>query len=164
MTAPGGDGNGRRVKVGERDGFSLLELLIAVALAGIVLGLATSSLLGFVNGYRVEAAARVAWSDMQSARMAAIKANQSVSVRLTGGTGYSYSYLDGFSTAHTFSQDFSGDYPGVTISFQGPTTITFDSMGMAQPATPGTNTTVTLRNTAGTRSFLVEWTGEIGSF
>lgn len=150
----------------ERDGprgFSLLEVLITVVLIGILIGLSLPSLAGLLNGYRVDAAAGVVWSDIQSAKMSAIKANQSVSVVLTSAVTYSYSYSDALSNTHTFSQDLSRDYPGVTLSFNGPITLTFNSLGMKQPPTPGTSTTVTVSNSSKTLSFSVNWTGAIGS-
>jgi len=144
-------------------GFSIVEVLAAIALAGVLLGLSLPSFSGFLNSYRVEAAARVVWSDIQCAKMSAIKANQSVSVALTGPSAYSYSYTDGLSVNRTFSRDLSGNYPGVTVSFNGPTTLTFNSMGMKQPPTPGTSTTVTVSGSAKSMSFSVSWTGAVGS-
>ena len=141
----------------------MLEILIVVAMVGILVGLGLPSLAGFLNNYRVDAAARVVWSDMQSAKMSAIKANQSVSIVLTSATAYTYSYTDGLSKTHTFSQNLSSDYPGVTVSFNNVTTLTFNSMGMQQPPTPGTSTTVTVSNPSKALSFSVNWTGAIGS-
>ena len=115
----------------------------------------------FVNNYRLETAARTVWSDVQSAKMAAIKANQSVMVQKLSSTSYTYSFTDGFNQVHSFFRDLNSDGPGVTLAFDGGSPITFFGSGMASDV--GVDRVVTVQNSSGTKSFLVSWTGKIGS-
>ncbi len=140
-------------------GFTLLEIMVAVAILGILVGLSVPSMARFVNSQRLESAARTVWSDIQSAKMAAIKENQSVTVQSTSATQYSYSFVDGFGNTHSFVRNLADECPGVTISMTGATPVTFLGSGIRQP---GQNTTVVLTNSAGTRCFLVAWSGSIG--
>ena len=140
-------------------GFTLLEVLVAVAIVGILIGLAVPGMTGFLNNHRLETAARTVWSDVQSAKMAAIKENQSVILQRTSPTQYSYSFVDGFGNVHSFVRNLADECPSVTITLTGTTPIRFVGSGIRQP---GENTTVTLANSAGTRNFLVAWSGSIG--
>jgi type IV fimbrial biogenesis protein FimT len=143
-----------------RGGFTMVEVLVVLVIGSILTAIAVPSVINFLQKYRLEGATRVIWSDMQSAKMSAVKANQSVSVQLLTSTSYSYSYTDGLAATHSFYRDLSDEYPGVTVGFSTGTSITFRSMGMGQP---GTTKTVTLQNGFGSRSFAINWTGRIES-
>jgi prepilin-type N-terminal cleavage/methylation domain-containing protein len=140
-------------------GFSLLELLITMAIAGILAGLAVPSMAKFLNNYRLETAARTVWTDVQSARMAAIKGNQSVELQTSSTTSYTYIYVDGNNVTHSFFRNLADDCPGATVSLSGSTPVTFPGAGMRAP---GANTKITVQNSSGTREFWVTWTGRIG--
>jgi type IV fimbrial biogenesis protein FimT len=140
-------------------GFTILEVLVTMAIVGILVGLAVPSTARFLNNQRLASAARTVWSDMQSAKMAAIKENQSVTVQRTSSTEYTYSFVDGFGNTHSFVRNLADDCPGVTITLTGTTPVRFLGSGIRQP---GENTTVALANSSGTRNFLVAWTGTIG--
>jgi type IV fimbrial biogenesis protein FimT len=144
------------------NGFTLLELLVALAIVGIVVGIAVPSMARFVDNYRLETAARTVWSDVQSAKMAAIKENQSVTLTLNSSTTYSYSFTDGNGAVHSFSRDITQDCPGVDLSFSGgSTTIVF--LGSGTRVEGAADTTITLSNASGqARAFPVSWTGRIG--
>ncbi len=145
---------------GKSDGFTLIELLIVFVIAISLAVLAVPSVRGFFQKNELETAARVVWSDMQSAKMTAIKCNQSVTVQLLNSTSYSYSYTDALSVTHTFHRNLSEEYPGVTISLDSGTTVTFRATGMGEP---GTTRTVILQNPFGTRSFSISWTGRVAT-
>jgi prepilin-type N-terminal cleavage/methylation domain-containing protein len=150
---------GKEVRTTGRAGFTLIEILIVVAILGIMSGLAVPSMVKFVNNQRLQAAARSVWSDIQTAKMTAIKENRSVTVTRASSDQYGYTFIDGFGNSRSFSRKISDDYSGVTIAFTGGTSITFLGTGMGQT---GTNIVVAVSNSAGSRSFPVTWTGKIG--
>ncbi len=147
------------MRVLSRSGFTLIEVLVVLAMGGVLVAAGTPSLLNYLNKQSLDGAARVVWSDMQTAKTEAIKTNQTITVTFTGTT-YTYPYTDGAGANHTFYRDLSSDYPGVSLSLDSGTTLTFTSTGMGLP---GTTRTVTIQNAAGTRSFAVNWTGRIAN-
>lgn len=56
-----------------QSGFTMLELLIAVAIVGITAGLAMPDLISFMSNYRLKSAASQLYSDMQHTKINAIK-------------------------------------------------------------------------------------------
>lgn len=73
-------------------GFSLIELIVVMAIAGILLGVAVFSMQGVMEGYKVRGAARQLYSDMQMARLSAIKGGRNWALCFTPGTPFtSYS-------------------------------------------------------------------------
>jgi type IV fimbrial biogenesis protein FimT len=93
---------GPRIKLqGNEYGFTTTELLIVIGLIGILIAVAVPSILTFMPNYRLKAAARDLYSDMQKARLLAIKENTQVSLRFTTvvfpavGGGYTMFVDDG---------------------------------------------------------------------
>ncbi len=149
-------------QIGQK-GFSLVEVLITIGILVILAAIAIPQMGGIIENYRLNGAARVVWSDMQNAKMTAIRENRSIRVRLPGLTApTSYSFVrvnpNGTDGTIIFTRDLSGDYRGVTISKTGgDTTTTFNSRGTVD----ATNITIGLNNR--TRSFTIAWTGRIGA-
>lgn len=56
-----------------RHGFTLLELMIGIAIIGVTIGLALPDFMGFIGSYRLKKTARGLYNDMQSTRLSAIK-------------------------------------------------------------------------------------------
>jgi type IV fimbrial biogenesis protein FimT len=133
-----------------QNGFSVVELLFAMAILGILAAIATPQINALTNNYRLSGAARLVWADLQDAKMTAIKRNQSVAVTFNSTTTYSFP----LSTGMSFTRDLSKEYPGVTVSSSGGT-ITFLSTGLTQ------NGTVTVTGQAGNKSIGLTWTGRI---
>jgi len=67
-------------KQGRNKGFTLVEMLIVVAMIGIVLGVAATTLLRALPDYRLRGAARELLFDLQKARLEAVKRNRTVLV------------------------------------------------------------------------------------
>jgi len=69
-------------------GFTAIEMLIVVAILGIVAGLGVPRVLGMVAGYQVETARSIAVQQLRNARLEAIGRNRSVEwVLLANGRG-----------------------------------------------------------------------------
>jgi len=58
------------------DGFALIELMVTIAVAGILLAVAVPSFESVVNGNRLSAAANEMMASLQTARMEAIRRNR----------------------------------------------------------------------------------------
>ena len=65
---------------GAHKGFTLVEMLIVVAVIGILLGVAATTLLRALPDYRLRSAARELLFDLQKARLEAVKRNRTVLV------------------------------------------------------------------------------------
>jgi type IV fimbrial biogenesis protein FimT len=81
-------------------GFTLLEVIIVVAMIGIMAAIAIPSIMSWVPGYKLKAAARDVYSHMQRAKSHAVKTNTTVTTNFTAGTGTpceggSYVFTDG---------------------------------------------------------------------
>ncbi len=138
--------------------FTLIELVVVMAMGGILISAAIPSMLSFVQSRALDGAARVIWGDLQTARMEAVKTNQSVTIDFTNPALYTFSFIDGAGVTHTFWRNLGQDYPGVTVQLDTGTSLTFKSTGSGQP---GVTRTVTVTGPSGAVSFQVTWTGRI---
>jgi prepilin-type N-terminal cleavage/methylation domain-containing protein len=76
--------------VNTQKGFSLLELLITIAIMGIAAGIAIPDLIRFMDNYRVKKAANQLYSDMQYTKFNAIKQNQDWAIVFDSSAGKYY--------------------------------------------------------------------------
>jgi type IV fimbrial biogenesis protein FimT len=67
----------------QASGFSLIELLIAMTIAGILLALGAPAMSGYIQNARLGSMAQSIYSGLQLARTEAVKRNQSVQFVLT---------------------------------------------------------------------------------
>ncbi len=82
-------------------GFTLVELLVGVAILGVLLALAAPSLADFINRRRVEAVAAELATDLAYARTEAAMRAENVLIRFNSDTNltcYSITYLSGIGT------------------------------------------------------------------
>jgi Tfp pilus assembly protein FimT len=121
--------------VRRRGGFTVLRLLVAMAIIATLVGAAFPNIAGVTRIYGVRSAARQVYSELQNARMAAVMANQSYTFNINGGgTTYTVSPSPGTATAL--------EATGITMS--APNAITFASDGTASATA-----TVTVTNSVG---------------
>lgn len=108
-------------------GFTLIELMVVVALAAILLGIGVPSFKSFVAGQRVKAAAGEYAMALVFARAEAIKRNADVAI--TGVTSGAAGWKDGWTVAAGGVQlSVQSAYSGLT--FAGPTAaITYKGTG-----------------------------------
>jgi len=109
-------------------GFTFVQLCVVIALIGILAAIGIPSYLTYLPKYRLKSAARDLYSNLQLAKMAAIKANENC--RVTYSTG-----PDRYTATLLNKTVILGDY-GSGIEFNGPnsqtfarSTITFNSRG-----------------------------------
>jgi len=115
-------------------GFSLIELMVVVAIAAIMAGIAVPSFKGFVSGQRVKTAASDFVMAAIFARSEAIKRNANVTI--TPATGGASGWKDGWSVAVGATQlSQQQAYSGLTLS--GPASaITYTGTGrLSAPVT-----------------------------
>jgi type IV fimbrial biogenesis protein FimT len=77
-----------RVDREERGGFTLVEIMITLAIVGIVVMLATSTFRGMMEKYQVEGETKQMYADLMDARGRAMQRNRAFFVQITGN-GYS---------------------------------------------------------------------------
>ena len=114
-------------------GFTVTELLITVALAILLLAIATPAFMNLFPTFRVSAAARQVAIDLQLARVKAISQNTNTTVTFNVSNG-TYSF-------GAESRDLDELYPGITIVSVLPTNPIFYPRG-----TVNANTTIKLSN------------------
>jgi prepilin-type N-terminal cleavage/methylation domain-containing protein len=114
-----------------RSGFTLIELIVGMAILGIVAGFAIPHFAVWIPGYHLKNAARDVYSSFQLARLEAVKRNTDCVVTRVDANTYKIDI--GATTIKTVSL---GDYgKGITLLDDPPgtssTSITFTSKGMA---------------------------------
>jgi type IV fimbrial biogenesis protein FimT len=136
-------------------GFTLVDLLIAVVILGIVALVATPQLSGFLRGYRLQGAAQLVWVDLQRARALAIKEGTTMRVDFTPTI---YVVVRPATNEVRFRRDLARDYSGITVEV--PTnSVAFTSTGAALPP----SRTVEIQGPGGSRRVTILPTGFIGS-
>lgn len=128
-------------------GFTVLELMVAMGIAMVVLGIAIPNFLSWLPTLRLSAAARQVASDLQVARMKAISQNAAYTVTFNT-TDSTYNFTG-------TSRDVVQEYPGITIS-SAPANPVFTPRGTAS-----TTGTITLSNGTATKSIVVSTVGRV---
>ena len=138
----------RQLSIDHR-GFSLVEILVAVVIFGVLAGTAIPQFVAFAPKNRLNGAARQIYSELMWARSKAVNDNSA--------------YVVTFPTNHTIqiagsttkTIDIQTEYSDVTLTSSA-STITFSSRGTASAAP-----TITLTNAGGTKTVTVRITGTV---
>jgi len=91
-----------RKKRGRNSGFTLIELIIAIGMISILSAIAIPSAMKWLPNYRLKAAARDLYSNMQKAKVEAVKRNTDVLIIFTSGT---YASAGGIGSYQVFVDD-----------------------------------------------------------
>jgi len=130
-------------------GLTLMELVICLAVLAVLLALASPMMAQVSSGYKLRGAAREVATDLQFARLLAVKENKNFQV-VCGSQSYQVVRVsDGFVAK---SRDFSVDYPEVSLNAP---VITFNSRGNS------TSQTVAVSNAVTTKNITVGSTGRV---
>jgi Tfp pilus assembly protein FimT len=112
------------------EGFTLVEVLTMLSLAGIVGAIAATNFNSYMPSYRVRGAALEIAGDMNQARLSAIKEGRAYFYAPVSGTTYQIKFQNGAVQTVLKTVDVAKDYTGV--KFAAPTGAT-DPYGVAIP-------------------------------
>jgi prepilin-type N-terminal cleavage/methylation domain-containing protein len=138
-------------KIGQEvAGFTLIEVLSTIVIAGILMSIAIPRFYALLPGIRVASAARQVATDLQLARMRAI--SQRAPQGLTFSTATTYNFTIGPDT-----RNLSLLFPGTTVTVT-PGNPTFTTVGGNNA---NATTTITLTNSGLLRTVTVNAAGKI---
>jgi len=127
---------------GKAGGFTLVELIVTVALLAIILGLAAPSMRSFVVGQRIRALSYDLTSDLLLARSEALKRNAAIVVAREAAEWHA-----GWTTAAGATQLSKRNAMAGNVAFSGaPASITFDVNGRV--SSPAAQVRITVSSTA----------------
>jgi len=148
------------MEIFRNNSFTLIELLIVIAIMGIMAAMAVPSYQTFMAQRRLNGAARQVMSDLMAARMKAITQNNEFKVFFLAD-GHQYQILDddnnnGIADTGEAIQtkDIQTDYYDVTMS------STANPIFYPRGTAPG-GATITLTNSRGSKYVKVAWTGRV---
>ena len=133
-------------------GFSLIEVVIVLSLAGLLTTIAVYQINPAIKKYRLTAAARLVFSDLLNARTIALKENRSIRIDFSS-TSYSLVQVD--TDASILTRALSAEYPDITVAKQGGGSVIFTSTGQTSAAT------VQIQGPSATRTITLSWTGRV---
>jgi type IV fimbrial biogenesis protein FimT len=144
----------------EAHGLTVVDLVIGVAVIGILAAIAVPNLQPLLITYRLNGATRQVMGDLMAARMKAVSQHRPFRIFFTESQTYTIcddanadGSVDNGEGAATV-RDLQATYPGVSVS------ATTDPLFTAKGMASGT-TTITLTNSQGTKSLTVARTGQV---
>lgn len=133
-------------------GFTLMEMIVVIAVLAIMTGVAIPGFMSLLPGMRLNGAARQVMGDLMAARMKAVKENNNYKVTFLDNTRYEIWDDDGSDAANHDSETSTNDikniqnnYPGVTLSSTG--NPIFTPRGVIK--SPSNTATITIQNSSG---------------
>jgi len=130
-------------------GLTLFELLIVLGIIACLIAIASPHMGRFSSGYKLRGAAREVATDLQYARLIAVKENKAFQVVFNAQSYQVVRVGDGFVAK---SRSFNADYPEIQITGSA---VNFNSRGNS-----GTHT-ITVSNPTGSRTISVVPTGRV---
>ena len=150
------------MKIFKKYGFTLVELMIVLAIMGIVSAIAAPNFMHYMAERRLNGAARMVMSDLMAARMKAVSINQKVKVSF--GSNHAYEIWNDADNNGTVADNEGDDlvkdiYPDYyDVTFSASANPVFTPRGTS---TNGTKVTLTSSRTGGTKYVKAAWTGRV---
>lgn len=94
-------------------GVTLIELMLGIALLGIIATLTLPSFTAFLDRYRLEGAIEALYDDLQWARSEAVKRNQTLLIEFTPGRPWRYTLQD--ASSQTIKAVEGADFHNTTL-------------------------------------------------
>lgn len=148
------------MKDSAKKGFTLVELMIVIAVMGILAAIASPNLQNYMAQRRLNGSSRQVMSDLMASRMKAVSLNQRVKVSFASNHQYEiWNDADGSETVENnegddIEKDIHNDYHDVT--FSATANPVFQPRGTVSPGS-----TITLTNSSGSKYVKVALTGRI---
>ena len=144
----------------KQSGFTLIELIVIIAIVAVFAGIAVPNFLSYMPKSRLNGAARQVMGDLMAARMKAVSLNHRVKVFFY--SNYQYKICDDANNDDTVDdgegdvqlRDIQNEYHDVTLS------TTNNPIFHPRGTAPG-GTTITLTNSSGTKEVSVSWAGRV---
>lgn len=84
----------RKIRCRRQAGFTMVELMIVIVIIAILSAIAVPSIINWLPNYRLKSAARDLFSNMQKARMQAVKENGDIIMMFDTGINSGFYYFD----------------------------------------------------------------------
>ena len=145
----------------KQSGFTLIEMMIIIAILAIFAGIAIPNYLAYLPKSRLNGAARQVMGDLMAARMKAVSLNHRVKVFFY--SDYQYKICDDADNSGTVAdgegdvqlRDIQNEYYDVKFDSSNPPDPVFSSRGTA------TTTTITLQNSSGSKDITISIAGRV---
>jgi len=147
--------------VNTQTGFTLMEMMIVIAIIGIAAAIAIPAFMSMLPGMRLNGAARMVAGDLMAARMNAVKQNNEFKVFFNSPAANQYQILDDddndgvADTGEAITiRNIRNEYPDVTMSST--------NNPIFHPRGTATNlATITLQNSSGAKTVTISIAGRV---